>query len=194
MAGRSTALDLTLQHLRDIARETSRRLGKEVRLHVEGEAREWDDAELSRLRDALVQAVRNAIDHGIETAEIRAKSGKNPIGRIDVRFTEEDGASVVTIEDDGAGVDVATVARKAASLGLLATTEGLPEKDSLAFLFHPGFSTKETVTEISGRGIGLDLIRSVANSLGGGAEIDTTRGKGMKLTLRFSRKTRAKAA
>ncbi len=194
MAGRSSAFELTLQHLRDTVRETSRSLGKDVRLHVEGDAHEWNDEDLSRLREALAHAVRNAIDHGIESPKVRSKSGKNPVGRIDLRFASEENATVVTVEDDGAGVDLDAVSRKAARLGLVVSTEALAARESLALLFEPGFSTKKTVTEISGRGIGLDLVQSVAISFGGAVEIDTAHGKGTKLVLRLPRKKPAKAA
>jgi two-component system chemotaxis sensor kinase CheA len=194
VAVKSSPLDSIFQTLREIARDTARRLGKDVRLHLAGEGAGWEGNDLSRLQEALVQVLQNAIDHGIEASDAREKIGKSRTGQIWVEFSEGNAESVVTVRDDGAGVDVAAVHRKAVGLGLVASPSALAAEDTLALLFQPGFSTKKTVTEVSGRGIGLDIVQSVADSFSGKVEIDTTRGKGTTLILRFPRKTRATAA
>lgn len=194
MTERSANPESLFPTLREIVRDTARRLGKDVRLHLSGEIRGRHENEISRIQDALVQALRNAIDHGIESAAVRAKAGKSAAGQIWVEFTEENAETVVTIRDDGAGVDLVAVSRKAVGLGIVDAPEALPAKESLALLFQPGFSTKKTVTEVSGRGIGLDIVQSVVESFAGKVEIDTTRGKGTTLVLRFGRKSTAAAA
>lgn len=180
--------------LREIARETARRLGKEVRLHLAGALPDRNADEIARIREALAQALRNAIDHGIESPSMRESAGKPRIGGIWVTFAEENGQTVVTVRDDGAGVDLSAVARKAVDLGIANASERLDARQTHAFLFHPGFSTKSAVTEISGRGIGLDIVRSVVDSFSGSAEIDTVRGEGTTLVLRIPRKNIATAA
>ena len=194
MSERISSLEPTFHHLREIARDTARRLGKEVRLHLSGKVADWDPRDLSRLQDALVQILQNAIDHGIEPARIREKAGKPAAGQIWIDFTNERDETVVTVRDDGAGVDLAAVARKAIGLGIIASADTLAAREALALLFQPGFSTKKTVTEVSGRGIGLDIVQVAAEAFSGKAEIDTTRGKGTTIQIRFPTKKRALAA
>ena len=194
MNSKSVPIETTLECLREVARETARRLGKKVRLHFAGDAPDWVGPELSRVQEALVQMIRNAIDHGIEFPETREKAGKPPVGEISIAFREEDGHVVVRIRDDGAGVDSRAVARRASQLGLVDVERTLAPHETLDLLFEPGFSTRESVNEVSGRGIGLDIVRENIESLGGKVEIDTTRGAGTTIMLRIPRKTAAEAA
>ncbi len=185
---------MTFHILREMGRDTARRLGKDVRLHLASELPQWRGPDLSRLGDALVQAVQNAIDHGIEPTAIREKSGKSSTGQIWVTFREEAEELLIVIRDDGAGVDLAAVNRKAVGLGLVGVETKLETRDTLALLFQPGFSTKKTVTEVSGRGVGLDIVQATAETFSGKVEIDTARGIGTTLTLRFPRENHAHAA
>lgn len=194
ISGHATNLESVFPALREIVRETARRLGKDVRFHLAGKIYGRNKNELSRIQEALVQALQNAIDHGIESAVERTNAGKSATGQIWVEIFEENAETVVTIRDDGAGVDLAAVSRKAVGLGIVDSPGSLAVKESLALLFQPGFSTKKTVTEISGRGIGLDIVQTVVESFSGKVEIDTTRGKGTTLILRFSRENSAIAA
>ena len=194
MAERPSPLESTFQSLREIARDTARRLGKEVRLHLKGSATEWGASDLSRIQEALVHSLTNAIDHGIEAASERETLGKPAAGQIWISFDEENGESVVSIRDDGAGIDLSAVHRKALGLGLLASPHELALEESLELIFQPGFSTKNAVTEVSGRGVGLDIVRAVAESFSGKAGIDTTRGKGTTVFLRFPKRKHPIAA
>jgi two-component system chemotaxis sensor kinase CheA len=190
----SSPLDLTIQAVREVARDTARRLGKEIDFHFSGEAPGWVTADFSRVQAALIQAVRNAIDHGIESKAVREKKGKSPIGQIWLDFTESGEETVIQIRDDGAGIDFGAVRRKAIGLGLVPATARPTPRETFALLFEPGFSTKNKATEVSGRGVGLDIVLSVTDSFSGKVEIDTTRGKGCTLTLRLPRRNRALVA
>jgi two-component system chemotaxis sensor kinase CheA len=191
---KSVPIETTLESLREVAHETARRLGKKVRLHFAGDAPDWAGPELSLVQEALVQTIRNAIDHGIESPETREKAGKPPVGEISIAFTEEAGHVVVRVRDDGVGVDSRAVARRATQLGLVDAGHTLAPNEALDLLFEPGFSTRDSVSEVSGRGIGLDVVRENIESLDGNVEIDTTRGAGTTVTLRIPRKTAAEAA
>jgi two-component system chemotaxis sensor kinase CheA len=191
---RISSLEPTFHRLREVSRDTARRLGKEVRLHLSGKIADFDPRDLGRLQDALVQILQNAIDHGIEPVEIREKAGKPAAGQIWIEFSDQGQETIVSVRDDGAGVDLTAVTRKAIGLGLVSSTKTLPTGEALALLFQPGFSTKQTVTEVSGRGIGLDIVQATVDRFSGKVEIDTTRGKGTTIQIRFPTKNHAFAA
>ena len=187
-------LEATLQILRDLSHGTARRLGKEIRFHVTSVITVYRGPDLSRVGEVLTQVIQNAVDHGIESPEVRQKCGKDPTGNLWLHFSESEHAVVITLRDDGAGVNIAAVRRKAIALGLLEEGREAPVSETLSVLFQPGFSTKKTVTEVSGRGIGLEIVRSTTEALAGAAEVDTVQGKGTTFTLRFPAEKRSLAA
>lgn len=162
--------------LRRVVRDVGRRTGKEVDLEFRGEDTELDRAVHERLVDALVHIVRNALDHGIETIEQREAAGKPPRGSVIVHAMQLGSRVVVTITDDGRGVDVPAVRSRAEALGI--DTAGLDDGAALDLLFHPGLTTAPVVTDVSGRGVGLDAVRESLAELRGRVDVESTPGAG----------------
>ncbi len=167
------------------ARELARSLHREVEVELEGEDTRLDRRIARELEDALLHLVRNAVDHGIEPPDVREGSGKPRIGRLQVRAVPQGPKVRLSICDDGGGVDVAGVIERAVALGLVdrASASGLSRDRALRFLFTPGFSTRGQVSEISGRGIGLDVVAGVVNRVGGEIFLDTEPGEGTTITI-----------
>jgi Chemotaxis protein histidine kinase and related kinases len=168
---------------RDLALET----GKKIELAMEGREVEVDRSILEALADPLVHLVRNACDHGVEAPERRAAAGKPAAGAVAIRARHEAGTIVVEVEDDGAGIDADAVAAKAVSLGLVSEerAERMSEQEKQALIFLPGLSTSAKVTEISGRGVGMDVVKANVDKLGGQIEISSERGRGTSFRLRM---------
>lgn len=169
--------------VRDLARE----LGKKVELRLEGEDTEIDKAVMEAIGEPMVHLVRNAIDHGLEPPEERLSRGKTAEGTITLRALREGNKIVLDVEDDGRGIDVEKVRQKAVSVGLVSEEEAgsLTEEQVLDFLFAPGFSTAEKVTKVSGRGVGMDAVRTAAYSLGGSIKIKTSPGGGTRVRIKL---------
>jgi len=167
--------------VRDIA--TAR--GKRARLVVEGADVEVDTSVIEHLRDPLTHMIRNALDHGVETPEARAAAGKDPCGTITLRAWAEGGSIVIEVADDGRGLDRERIAEKARVLGLSASPESLSEPELLRLIFEPGFSTAGTVTDLSGRGVGMDVVRRNVEALRGTVGIESQPGQGATVTLRL---------
>jgi two-component system chemotaxis sensor kinase CheA len=161
-------------------RDLGRAQGKQVRLAVAGEDTEVDKAVLEGLRDPLLHLVRNAIDHGIEPPAVRTAAGKPPVGTITLRAHHQAGRVVVTVEDDGAGIDLAAVRRAGVQRGLVSAAQAdtLSEADTLALLFAPGFSTRAEVGATAGRGVGLDVVKRQVERLKGQLSVRSQRGQG----------------
>jgi two-component system sensor histidine kinase and response regulator WspE len=168
--------------VRDLARE----LGKEVELSIEGEAHKADRAVVEALRDPLLHLTRNALDHGLEPRDERVQAGKAPRGRLSLRATREGDRIVLRVEDDGAGLDPAVLRKVAVRKGFMdeATAQGLSEEAARDLIFLPGFTSKEVATDVSGRGIGLDVVRVRMRNLGGDVTVTSTAGRGTVFELR----------
>jgi two-component system chemotaxis sensor kinase CheA len=171
------------QHVRTV-RDVATSRGKQVRLVVEGEDVEVDTAVVEGLRDPLTHMVRNALDHGIEAPAARKARGKDPTGTVVLRACREAGTMVIQVSDDGAGLDRRRIAEKAAALGLAADPSHLGEEDLARVIFEPGFSTAERVTELSGRGVGMDVVRLNVEALRGSVSVESDEGKGTTVTIR----------
>ena len=168
--------------VRDIARD----LGKEVQFLTEGRDIELDRTLLDAIGDPIVHLLRNALDHGIEDAETRRAAGKSPTGRLMLRAARDRAAVILQVEDDGRGIDRAVILRRAHEQGLLpATVEALDDDALLQVLSHPGFSTSRSVSAISGRGVGVDVVVTRVRALGGTLELETLDGEGSVFTLRL---------
>ncbi len=172
------------QHVRTV-RDVAVARGKQARLVIDGETVEADLAVVEQLRDPLTHMVRNALDHGVEPPAERRARGKQPVGTITLRAYHEASRLVVQVEDDGAGLDRARILARARERGLVGEAQSLSEREIHELIFRPGFSTAESVTELSGRGVGMDVVRRNIASLRGVVEIASREGEGTALTLRL---------
>ncbi|MEO6865208.1 MAG: chemotaxis protein CheA [Gemmatimonadaceae bacterium] len=169
--------------VRDIARET----GKKIELDMKGANTEMDRQLVQALQDPLTHMVRNSADHGIESPELRRALGKPPVGKIVLNAYHEGGHVIVEIVDDGKGIDAAEVRRKAVERGLVRkdVAEGLSDCQVLRFIFEPGFSTAASVTHLSGRGVGMDVVRSNIERVGGAVDLRSEPGRGCTVRIRL---------
>ncbi len=170
----------SMQSLARHARELARTLGREVEVELEGEETRLDRRITRELDDALIHLVRNSVDHGIEPPVVRENRGKPAAGRLQIRASAEGPRVRLVIQDDGRGIDFDGVIRRAVSIGLVdAGSAGrMGKEEALRLLFSPGFSTRKQITDISGRGIGLDVVANVVNRVGGEVFLDSEPGKG----------------
>lgn len=168
-----------------LVRDTARQLGKPVELHVSGGETEADKDILDILGEPLLHLVRNGLDHGVEPPERRRAAGKPEVAAIRVQAFQDSGGVVVEVSDDGAGIDAAAVRRKAVTQGALTAEQaaGLSDAEALRLIFLPGVSTSETVSDLSGRGVGMDAVRSAVEQAGGRVEVASTPGAGTRFRL-----------
>jgi two-component system, chemotaxis family, sensor kinase CheA len=186
----SAVLDVRMVPLRQVfekisrvVRRMRRDLGKDVRLEIRGADTELDKLIVEALVDPLMHVVRNALDHAIEPPEERLAAGKDAVGRVVVEALQRGNHVVIAVSDDGRGIDSAAVRAKAESAGLVAPSESLSEKEILDLIFAPGISTRGEVTETSGRGVGMDVVRSNLTALGGVVDVDSTPGRGTMISM-----------
>ncbi|MCB1684151.1 MAG: Hpt domain-containing protein, partial [Pseudomonadales bacterium] len=184
MRTRMVPFSRLLPRLRRIVRQVAGELNKDVELHAYNAEGELDRSLLERMVPPLEHMLRNAVDHGIESPELRKNYGKPPAGRIDLRLSREGGDVVIEISDDGAGIDVETVRAKAVERGLMADSAKLRDDEIIQFVLAPGFSTAKSVTQISGRGVGMDVVHSEVKQLGGSIQIASRTGRGTRFVLR----------
>jgi two-component system chemotaxis sensor kinase CheA len=167
-----------------LALDLSERLGKPVQLDLEGEDTEIDKGVVEKLADPLMHLVRNAIDHGIEDAQSRSALGKPACGRVLVRARHEGGRVAISVADDGAGLDRAAIAARASAAGIDFDADA-PDEAIWPLIFRPGLSTASAVTEVSGRGVGMDVVQRNVHALGGTIDIASSPGRGATFTLRL---------
>jgi two-component system, chemotaxis family, sensor kinase CheA len=170
-----------------MVRDLSQALHRRVRLEMEGQETELDKSLLEAIKDPLTHAVRNAIDHGIETPEVRLAAGKDPEGTLRLRAMQEGSHVIIEVSDDGAGIAVGKVRAKAIERGIITAerADQSSERELLQLIFVPGFSTASAVTNVSGRGVGMDVVRTNVEKIGGKVELDSRAGKGTTLRLRI---------
>jgi two-component system chemotaxis sensor kinase CheA len=170
-----------------IVRDLSQSLGRKVRLQMEGQETELDKSLLEAIKDPLTHAVRNSLDHGIEPPDVRQAAGKDPEGTLTLRALQEGSHVVIEVSDDGAGIAVEKVRQKAVERGLITAERAalLAERELLQLVFLPGFSTAAAVTNVSGRGVGMDVVKTNVEKIGGKVEIDSRPGKGTMLKMRI---------
>jgi two-component system, chemotaxis family, sensor kinase CheA len=184
---RMVPVDQLFRRFPRIVRDVGRQSGKEVELIVRGGQTDLDKSILDAIAEPLTHLVRNAIGHGIETAEQRTRAGKRPQGTLRLAAYHQGNQVVVEVSDDGGGIDVDKVRRRALSLGLLDAERAarISESETLDLILQPGFSTAEEITELSGRGVGLDVVQSVLGRLKGTVQIETSPGRGTTFRLRL---------
>jgi two-component system chemotaxis sensor kinase CheA len=169
--------------LAQVIRRYGRESGKQIEVLMYGEDTEIDKYLAEEVIDPLVHIARNAIDHGIEPPEERKRAGKKPTGTITLRAYQRGNHVLIEVSDDGRGISAKALRDKAVRMGLLEPGAELQRRELLELIFTPGFSTKETASEVSGRGVGLDIVRDKLSLLGGFAEVSTTEGQGTTFTL-----------
>ncbi len=185
MSIRMIPIGSTFTRFQRLVRDLSVELGKEIRLVTEGEDTELDKTVIERLGDPLVHMIRNSIDHGIEPPEKREEMGKPRVGTIRLSASHS-GANVgITVADDGRGFDLEKIRLKGVELGLLDPDARPAEQELLSIVFAPGFSTAKEVTSVSGRGVGMDVVRKSIEELGGKIEVSNNQGKGSVITLKL---------
>lgn len=166
-------------------RDLTTKLDKKVRLVTTGEQTELDKTVMEKIGDPLVHLVRNSFDHGIEMPEDRRKAGKDEIGTIELNAYHQGGNIVIEVVDDGKGLDKDVIVAKAREKGLLGPDEQVADDKALELIFEPGFSTAAQVSDLSGRGVGMDVVRRNIRDLGGHIELDSTPGEGTRFTIRL---------
>jgi len=166
-----------------IVRKISREQGKKVELKLFGADTELDKLIIEDISDPVMHIVRNSIDHGIETPEDRVAAGKDEKGTITLSSFQKGNHVVIQVDDDGSGIDVARVKQKALKLGMIDSLDEVSDRDALEFIFRPGFSTADTVSEISGRGVGMDVVRTNIASLSGMIDLENFPGQGTRVVI-----------
>ena len=197
VAGVSTQLQETIMDVRmlplrhvferfpRLVRDLARQQGKQVELILQGEDTRVDKAVIDELGEPLVHLIRNAVDHGIEPPAVRAARGKPPTGTILLSAAQESNQVVITLVDDGGGIDAAEVRRRALQRGIVRADEALTDREAIQLIFTEGFSTARTITDVSGRGVGLDVVVRSMEQLNGLIEAETIPGAGTKFTLQL---------
>ncbi|WP_278382188.1 chemotaxis protein CheA [Clostridium tyrobutyricum] len=180
---RMLPLDTVFSRFPRLIRDLSVELDKEMELVIQGADTELDRTVIDEIGDPLLHLIRNSADHGIESKEERLKAGKNPVGQVRLIAYQEGTQAVIKVEDDGAGINVERVREKAESIGI--DTSGMPEKDIKNLIFMEGFSTNKEVTDISGRGVGMDVVKNKIAALNGTVDLVSEAGKGSSFIIRL---------
>jgi two-component system chemotaxis sensor kinase CheA len=175
----------TFEKFRRLVHDLARDLGKNVELSIEGAETELDKTVVDQLSDPLMHLIRNSMDHGIEPPETRAARGKPPTAAIHLSARHSGASVLITVSDDGGGINAEAVLSRAVERGLVAEGVPLSEQEIFAFIFQPGFSTAKQVTDVSGRGVGMDVVRQRVDSLRGSIEVASKPGEGTRVTLRL---------
>jgi two-component system chemotaxis sensor kinase CheA len=185
MQVRMTPVSFVFQRFPRLVRDISRKLGKEIELVLEGEDTEADKNIVEALADPLVHIVRNSLDHGLELPEQRVAAGKPRAGKLIIRAMQESDRVLIEIIDDGHGINPAIIKRKAYEKGVIdeATLERISDQDAINLVFAAGFSTAESISDLSGRGVGMDVVRSAIDKVGGTVTLSSEVGKGTTLRL-----------
>ena len=187
MKTRMQPIGMVWSKLPRVVRDMAVSLGKQIRLEMEGTETELDRTIIEAIKDPLVHLVRNSCDHGLETAEARQRAGKTAEGTLSLRAYHEGGQVNIEIADDGAGINVARVKQKAIERGLLRPeqAEKMTDREALNLIFQPGFSTARTVTNVSGRGVGMDVVKSNIEKIGGVVDLFSRPGEGATVKLKI---------
>ncbi len=168
-----------------LVRDVSKEIGKNVKLQIEGEDTELDKSVIEDLLDPLIHCVRNSIDHGIESPEERSEAGKPAEGHVLLKASNEGNMIIIEVEDDGKGIDVNSVHQRAVERGLIHPNKKLTDIEAFNLIFEPGFSTAKKVTNLSGRGVGLDVVKKQIEKLNGNVSVWSEKGEGSRITIKI---------
>lgn len=175
----------TFNRFQRVVRDVSKELGKEIELAISGAETELDKSVVEKIGDPLMHLVRNAMDHGIEPAEVRAAHGKSPRGRLELNAYHDSGSIVIEVADDGGGLNREKILKKAVDKGLVQAGQYLSDQEIANLIFEPGFSTADQVSNLSGRGVGMDVVKRNIQSLRGRVEVSSVEGQGTRFAIRL---------
>ncbi len=182
---RMLPIGTTFSKFKRLVHDLSNELGKQIEMTTAGAETELDKTVIEKLNDPLVHLIRNSIDHGVESPEVREAAGKPRLGTVHLAAIHSGDSVLITITDDGAGLDKDVIRAKAIEKGLISATAELSEKDIFAQIFAPGFSTAKRVTSVSGRGVGMDVVKRAIDALRGRIEVSSRRGEGTTISIRI---------
>ncbi|MEY2633438.1 MAG: hypothetical protein RIR00_2092 [Pseudomonadota bacterium] len=182
---RMVQIGATFNRFRRVVRDVSRELGKDIELEIHGGETELDKSVVEKIGDPLTHIVRNAMDHGIEAAEVRQAQGKPARGRLRLNAFHDSGSIVIEVSDDGRGLDKARILQKAVERGMVEAGASLSDSEIFSLVFEPGFSTAEQISKLSGRGVGMDVVKSNIEALRGSVELASTPGAGTTVRIRL---------
>lgn len=182
---RMVQIGSTFNRFQRVVRDVAKELGKDIRLEISGGETELDKTVVERIGDPLTHLVRNAMDHGIEPAEVRLAQGKPAQGLLRLNAFHDAGSIVIEVADDGGGLNKTKILHKAIERGLVAEGQSLADKDIFNLIFEPGFSTADKVSNLSGRGVGMDVVKRNITALRGSVELDSVEGQGTTLRIRL---------
>ncbi len=182
---RMLPISFSFQRFPRLVHDLSQKMSKKIELKMTGEQTELDKAVMEKIGDPMVHLVRNSLDHGIEEPDVRLAAGKDEMGVIQLNAYHQGGFIVIEISDDGAGLPKDKLLQKAIEKGLVSPNENLPDEKIYDLIFHPGFSTVDQVSDISGRGVGMDVVRKNIKELGGKVDVSTVPGEGTTFTIRL---------
>lgn len=168
-----------------VVRDLSKELNKKIRLEIEGEDTELDKSVTEDLFDPIMHCVRNSVDHGIESPENRVAAGKPEEGRVLLKASNEGNLIIIEISDDGTGIDVESVRKKAVERGIIHATKMISDSEAYQLIFEPGFSTSDKITNISGRGVGLDVVKTQVEKINGTVSVQSERGVGSRFVIKL---------
>ena len=184
---RMVPIETVVNRFPRMIRDLSKKLDKKMELYMTGEETELDRTVIDEIGDPLMHLLRNSADHGLEHADVRAQRGKPEVGTIFLNAYQDGNNVVIEVGDDGNGIDVENVRKKAIEKGTITPeqAEVMTDKDIIDLLFRPSFSTSEKITDVSGRGVGLDVVKSKIEALGGDVEVKTKLGEGSTFIVRL---------
>ncbi|MEA3523512.1 MAG: chemotaxis protein CheA, partial [Campylobacterota bacterium] len=185
MSVRMMPVEESFTKLRRIVNDTAKKLGKQISFTIEGGETELDKTVIEKISDPLVHMLRNSVDHGVEMPKVRKERGKSEEGSIILRAFTDAGMIVIEIEDDGGGINKKVVLEKAIEKGIVSSEATLSDKEINHLIFEAGFSTASEISDISGRGVGMDVVKSNIELLRGSLEVDSTELKGSRITIRL---------
>jgi two-component system chemotaxis sensor kinase CheA len=185
MSMRMVPIQGAFQKMARLVHDLSRKSGKHINFVTTGDEAELDRTIVDKIIDPFVHMVRNSVDHGIESQEEREKAGKDPVGRIELRAFHQAGNIIIEVEDDGRGLSRDRILKKAIENGIVKASQELSDQEIFELIFHAGFSTARKVTNVSGRGVGMDVVKRNIESLRGKVSINSTPGKGTTFTIRL---------
>ncbi|MDH3393914.1 MAG: chemotaxis protein CheA, partial [Desulfobulbaceae bacterium] len=185
MAMRMVPIRQTFQKMTRLVRDLSKKTGKTVDLVMVGEETEVDRNMVDSIYDPLVHMIRNSVDHGVQTPAERERLGKSPVGSVYLRAYQKGGNIVIEIEDDGEGLNTTKIREKAVSRGLISAGDNMTDHEVQNLVFLPGFSTADQITDVSGRGVGMDVVKKAVEKLRGKVDVSSEAGKGSIFTIRL---------